>query len=681
MPNAAGTGIRRPGTPPAPLTWCDAVDVVPRMSGNGTVSACQPLAAAAVAWRTLAEALAARKSMRVWRGHRQGYDHVRRLATVNLPTLPAALPVFNRRGWARTLALDFDVKLGVGHQLAHDVDEAVALITSVGGRVIVDRSPAGGHHVWVPLWAEHRLETLVPVLHAMRRRWPTLDITPMTNPAAGCLTGPGSPCVGGGYRQLLTPLEEAVDAVEQRCQPGTLGALRRALTASPQVPPQRAVVSGRDEPDDDEPQRRDVVDTPPSSGSRKTPQDALDPALHAFATTGDVPSHRPGWTRSEARMAVLVQAVRAGLRAEEVRDCITSGLWRGLAAAFEKYGRRWDRRFLQEWHKAERLVMQRSRKSQLPEHKKVFTGGIGWQRQWLAQALSWLAHTPVPHASPATARSVLQAMGYIAWLSNSRLVSPGGRWLSIAAGMLAEATVWQTLRSLASIEGAPIQLVAVHRGPRADTYELCTPRIHDQPMVVTPDEALLVRVGKVPAVWRTIGHCARETFELIETLSVSSNTEVRKREVKRLARASNSAVDLAFARLAAFGLIETGRGWVRRTPRSLTEVARDHGVQDLVDQRLARHRAEHRSWWTLLELWAATLALNCPDVEQLPEDPLGPAERESWLCAVMATGPPDDPYEPSPRQRRIADAIAKFRNHLGAVEIGSCAGAAARALV
>lgn len=628
--------------------------------------------APATVWRALAARLAARQSMRVWRGHNRGYDQVRRLATVNLPSLPAALPVFNRAGWTNTLALDFDTKLGSTQQLAHDIDDAIGLITKVGGRVIVDRSPAGGHHVWLPLWTEHRLETLMPVLQAMRARWPTLDITPMTNPATGCLTGPGSPCIGGGHRELLTPLDVALDVVEHRCQPGTLGALHRAL-----IPRRPEALASSIAPG------AEAVNAPTPHGpgeqtqavhrSRRAPADALGPALHAFATTGEVPAQKVGWSRSEARMAVLVQSVRAGLSADEVSDCITSGTWRGMAAAFDKYGSRWTTRFHKEWNKAERLVTSPGSKLQLPEHKQRFTGGIAWQREWLAQALHWLSHQPVPKLSTSTVSAVLQALSYIGWLRNSRMVSPGGRWLSIAAGMLTEATVWLTLRSLAGMDGAPIRLAVRHRGPHADTYELVTPRIHDQPIVVSTNEALQVTVGRVPAVWRTIGHCARETFELIEKMPMATDMigRVRKSDIKRLAATSSSAVDLALARLTAFGLIETGRGWVRRTATTLADLARDHGVQSRVDQRLDRHRAQRRTWWMLLELWTAALAVDCPDVEQLPADPLGPTEREDWLCAVMATGPPHDPYEPTPRDRRLADTITRFRAILGAVTLGT----------
>lgn len=610
--------------------------------------------------------------MRVWRGHGRGYDQVRRLATVNLPSLPAALPVFNRAGWTNMLALDFDTKLGTAQQLASDVNDAIELITKVGGRVFVDRSPAGGHHVWVPLWTEHRLEPLMPVLQAMRARWPTLDITPMTNPATGCLTGPGSPCIGGGHRELLTPLDVAIDVVERRCPPGTLGALHHALiprhteaVASSAVPGAEAMNS----PSPQEPYEQARAATQ----SRRTPADALDPALHAFATNGDVPAQKIGWSRSEARMAVLVQSVRAGLSADEVRDCITSGTWRGLAAAFDKYGSRWATRFYKEWTKAERLVNNTGPKLQLPEHKQRFTGGIAWQREWLAQALHWLSHQPVPKVSTSTVAAVLQALSYIAWLSNSRLVSPGGRWLSIAVGMLTEATVWLALRSLAGMEGAPIRLAVRHRGPHADTYELVTPRIHGQPVVVSKIEARQVTVGKVPAVWRTIGHCARETFELIEKMSMATDMSgrVRKSDIKRLAATSSSAVDLALARLTTFGLIETGRGWVRRSATTLDDLARDHDVQSRVDQRLARHRAQRRTWWMLLELWSAALAVDCPDAERIPADPLGPVEREDWLCAVMANGPPHDPYEPTPRERRLADTITRFQATLGAVTRGS----------
>lgn len=650
------------------------------MSGRDTVSTSPALQAAAAAWRALAGPLAARRSMRVWRGPDRGYDQVRRLATVTLPVLPAALPLFTKAGWTRTLALDFDLKGGSRAELDHDVNDAVALVTAAGGSVIVDRSPAGGHHVWIPLWTEHRLDTLVPLLRAMRTRWSTLDTTPMTNVAAGCLTGPGSACIEGGHRELVTPLDHAIEAARTRSPQGTLGELRNALIR----PPRRDTTPTSDIEEGDPASESTAVREDgaaarddrqrPRGGQRKTPQDALAPDLHAFAVTGSVPASRIGWTRSEARMGVLAQAARAGLSAAEVQDCITSGAWGGMAAAYDKYGARWTHRFQLEWAKAKQFVIRRPAKSQDPEHKQPLTGGTAWQQQWLAQALHWLSHRKVPSTSPSTAAAVLQALSYIAWLTDSRHVSPGGRWLSIAAGMLTEATVWLTLRALTSVDGCPFRLVTRHHGPHADTYELITPTLDNLPVVVTATEIRRVRVRKVPAVWKTIGHGAREVFEIIENMTSADTRDasairLRKADIKRVARSSPSAVNLALARLAAFGLIETGWGWVRRTPRSLTDVARDHNVRDHVDKRLARHRAERRTWQMLLNLWSSALAVDCPDVERLPADPLNADERDAWLQIVLATGPPPDPYAPSPQELQVSSAISLFRAELGAVTL------------
>lgn len=600
-------------------------------------------------WSTLAKPLAARNSMRVWRGDDRGYDQVRKLATAKCPRIPAALPLYNRDGWAHAIALDFDAKRHGRTQVARDVTDAVALIHQAGGRVIVDRSPRGGQHVWVPLWAEHRVGTLLPLLRVMSRRWPSLDITPMINPATGCLTGPASPCIGGGHRELITPLDDAVDALAHRSQRGTVSALRHRLGLDPTPAATTAL-----------PEPAPIVTTlrsPIPMG-----QDAL-----TFAVHGAIPASRQDWTRSEARMSVLVHAVRAGLTFDSVGRLIHTGRWAGMADAYAKYGSGKNTRLEREWAKATELVDTSGQKTQLSKHKEHITGGNGWQRRWLAQALVWVRHHPETAQRPqVSTRAILQALAYISRLVRARSVAPGGRWLSIASGLLAETTVWTTLRDLDTIDGSPLRLIRRHRGPHADRYELVTPTLHGQPVEVTAEEIASAHVTRISAVWNVIGHCAREIFEAIDT-HPERDRRIRKSDIKRTSQVAASTVDNALARLREFGLITTGWGWVCRTERTLDDIAREHHVDDLVAQRLARHQSERRNWWMLLALWQAPPAPECPEPEQLPDDPMSADERACWLLTVLRTGPPPEEEDPFTYSEDILDhAVAMAEAVLGA---------------
>lgn len=600
--------------------------------------------------------LTARNSMRVWRGPDRGYDQVRRLATATVPTLPAALPLFTRTGWTRVLALDFDAGLHGPDQVLRDVEDATALIGRLGGRLIADASPSGGRHLWVPLWTEHRLSTLMPLLRAMRRRWPSLDITPMTNPAAGCLTGPGSPCIGGGHRELLTPLPEAIEAATARCPRGTVAALNRELGVTAPT---------HDQPPAAGPTAAPAAPVRPSDGDPALPADA-----HDFATTGQIPPDRPGWTRSEARLSVLAHAARRGMSLHDVRHLIGDGTWNGMADAYAKYGSRWEHTLRREWDKARRPVPDAPRKSRQPLHQQDNTGGYGTQREWLASSLLWLEHHPSFAGRPSTcAAAVLQALSYISRLTGRTTVAPGGRWLSIAAGLLSETTVWSTLRTLSRLDGSPVRLVAHHRGRHANRYELVPPHLDGHPVHAPSDLLRRVRAARVHAVWHTIGHHARETFELAEALPADRHGRIRKREIKRHARACATSVDAAIARLADMGLLDTGWGWVRRTARTLADVAAEHQVDDLVARRVTRHRVERHAWWDLLALWHTTPAPEPHDPPRLPHDPLTADQRHQWLTVVLATGPPEDPYAPSPHERDLHDAIALFGTLLGAAAL------------
>jgi len=645
--------------------------------------------------------LAARNSMRVWRGPHLRYDQGRPLATVNLPSLPAALPLYSKVRRTTVLGLDFDTTTFGPSRVRADVADAVTLISRAGGRVIVDRSPTGGMHVWVPLWsqADLRAPMLRPLLDAIRRRWRTLDITPMTNPRTGCLTGPGSPCIGGGHRTLITPLDEAIAAATDRSPAGTLGRLAtllnaaaddrdaaacsthnaaRAALAGAEAPPaaSRQITAEAGAAMDRAGQLRSAVAADRRAYEAESrrhlpgPRTPELPPPHArdFVLTGRIAAHRPQWTRSEARMSVLSCAVRAGWSLDDVRQRVRSGLWQGMADAYAKYGTAADRYLTCEWHRASAWA------SALPvvrvsPHEQQHTGGAA--ARWLAQARRWAARTPgLPRQIRTTAVAVLDALASAARRTRSMRLAVGGRWLSIGAGLLNEQTVWAVLRCLREVEGAPIQWGAAHVGRRADVYELVPPHLDGRQVEVTRDEIAAAGTNGVAPVWKVIGHRARNAFELIDQLSrARPDGRIPTRELLQQSAASRTALYEAIGLLQRWRLVTRGHGWVARTNVTLAEIADAHGVSAMVAERVQRHRAERRAWWALLALWEADTAVDCPPSEHLPPDPMPAYERQQWLESVMATGPPACPDGASATEAAQPSVVDLLVDALGAVPL------------
>ena len=240
----------------------------------------------------------------------------------------------------------------------------------------------------------------------------------------------------------------------------------------------------------------------------------------------------------------------------------------------------------------------------------------------------------------------------------------GRRGLSLAAGMLDDSTVAGMLRLLRELQGSPLLYVEKGSGRNADRYALVTSRIGGTDIEVSETEIERACVEPVHAVWGVVlGHAARDLFQQLE---VGEGRTLRVAELVRASVQSQTQVYAALHRLAEHGLIERGRGWVRRTARTLDDVADEHQVADARAERIERFRTERSVWWRLIEMWNAEPAVDCPESERIPADPMPDDEREKWLAAVMATGPPEDPLEPVDPESADEQAVALLVDMLGA---------------
>ena len=295
------------------------------------------------------------------------FDHVRPL-TCKLPDVPAAVPLY-KRGRARLLALDLDAKKRGRKCVSADRDRIVSWITECGGRVIVDTSASGGAHILVPLAVAVTVEEIGPLITALAAVCPTLDLSPMLNPAAGCITAPGSPCREGGYRVLLGDLAAAEQLLRDRNPPQLLELLAAHLAAITSraitptlVPSVQEYFTGSGDHQCLHPQHR--LHTP------------MPPTVTAFARTGALPADGRWPSRSEARQSVLTHALWRGANLADIRRLISPGQpWAGLSAAYDRYGAHRNKALERDWTAAQRWLTATIPRFQTATHKKQHTGG------------------------------------------------------------------------------------------------------------------------------------------------------------------------------------------------------------------------------------------------------------------------------------------------------------------
>ncbi|WP_084377125.1 hypothetical protein [Mycolicibacterium novocastrense] len=584
-------------------------------------------------WKALAPLMAARPTMRIW-GAEHRFDKVRPL-TRKLPEVPAAVPLYNR-GRTRLLALDLDAKKHGRERVSDDRDRLLSWIADCGARAIVDTSTSGGAHILVPLTVAVTVEQIKPLMAALAAVCRTLDVTPMLNPAQGCLTAPGSPCREGGYRVLVGDLGDAEQLLRTRNPPQLLDLLAAQLaatntTTAPASPPQ-------------------VVEYFTGSGHHQSlaPRHRLHSpmpaAVTAFARTGVLPSDGRWPSRSEARQAVLTHAMWRGATLADIHRLAAPGqAWTGLSAAYERYGAQRHKALERDWDSAQRWLVATIPRFQTATHKKQHTGGRAQvpaqHRRWLAHAVWWCDLTLRSHPQRWAAAAVLQALAISSvrageLVQGVPVVAVGGRSLSIAAGLLSESTAWAVLRALREMPGAPILLVAKGTGLHADRYALTTPDVCDP----HPDAPGRPAVADVHHAWSVIGLQHRRLYETVITTGLDN-----PRDLAGAARTSISSTYNSIAELARIGLLRRQAGRLTPGETTLDDIAEQHRLAEARSARIAAHQAARIQW----QAWLATRQIPpiAPPVDTgtvavAPPATVDVISEADYLSAVMATGPP-----------------------------------------
>ncbi|WP_037161271.1 hypothetical protein [Rhodococcoides fascians] len=567
--------------------------------------------------------------------------------TVKRPALPSAVPLFVH-GRARVVALDFDTKHHGHDAVAADVTRVLAWLDECGGRAVVDKSTSGGRHVLIPLAPGKTVsaDEIRPLLRLLTVRLPTLDITPMTNTKAGCITVPGSACKEGGHRELvdLDPAA-AFDILTIGSDAGTLARLEALLGGIGRTPttpttPAEAYIRTETVTERVVGAGHDARLHPRFCRSTPPPHSVVE-----FARTGRLDSSR--WpSRSEARQSVITHAVLAGATPDAILAHIAAPEWAGLRAAYARYS------------EPARVIARDAARalhwaaSALPDpvrdigHKQRHTGGTydPVLRSWLTHAQTWVATEFSRRRDRWSAHAVVQGLAWAAAVSGQIVegvptVGVGGRSLSIAAGMLPETTVWSILERLREMEGSPLLLIERGVGQNPDRYALVsTPAAR----TATPPAEVPQESGGIESVhpaWSVIGWRHRILYDAAAAAPEPMTPDALFTAVG-IGRTSGyeALVDLRIA-----GLLTVENTQISVGPVELDDIGHRHGLTSAVRARIVRHRAERIVWreWLAAREEARTPPEPDPTLFAIADEhPSGPPEPE-YIAAVMNTGPPD----------------------------------------
>lgn len=653
-------------------------------------------------WRVLAPAIASRPVMRLSGDGGRNYPGrlVRALSTER-PAQPAAVATYDADGFTSCFVADLDVGKAGQAQVDADARGLLALVEGCGGRAVLDRSPSGGVHLYVPLTeAVHHAEAR-PLAASLAAVFPSLDPGPMLSTRSGCVRPPGSwhKARGGhaGHQELVTPFRDALGVFSTRNGPqvwsGLVAAVRGAVRGSGPAP-----VTPPPPPDPGGDGLITRARAAFAGGARR-------PLSGTYARLGLTGETDPGRYKSpsEARQGLVAALYWRGHTYDGVLRDLDRGSLPGLARLYGRASTPLPRLLAHEWLVAARGGPPgRTISSQDVHHSptRVLTtrGGswdpsviitrsdqgdvedrYGWIRTWLNAVLLEERAGRMTGTGGQSARLVLHALGWASQCAGEFEVEFGTRALGLCS-LRDATTVAAALRQLEAPADHDPFIVRVNdaRGVHATRYRLRIPdRLYDAA------SRMRWRTGSCTALhptFRILGAVAGLVYDVLDTIG-SPRTEVA-----HTAAVSDRAAHTALHLLAEHGLAERspGRGW-RRGPVAPGAVAEQLGATAAHTAVADRYRAERAAWHRRLGAGPAVMIrqrsqaaanLTTGDAPttrtQAVGDPgvvIGPDEEQLWAVR-MAAGPPPEEERPQPRREEgDTHSINLLQAVLGAVVI------------
>ncbi len=671
------------------MTTTSASDTLPLLPVASDPPRAAQAARAQAAWAATAHALAGNGRVRVSSDGGRTYPRSReRALPATVPDQPAAVLVYDGQGQARCLPVDLDSSRGGPEQVQQDLTRLHALLARCGAQAITDRSPNGGHHVYVPWTQPVSFHELRAVMVALAALLPSLDVLPAVNLRAGCLRPPGSRHRSGGWQELITPLPQAARIAEQGNPPAVWQALQELLTPYMGLAQTRQtgvdltlpqVAAGGAGPHE---RNAHSLQLPRQQGPRPLTTETLRLAQH-----GEYDAQRYQ-SPSQARQRVHAAAAGAGWQYSDLLEQLHSGRWPGLAALYSRYRpAARPERIAADWvaavtwlrpspsapaappikeqsqtgeghahnshtrepttHRGDPLLTE-SRGGNRSFDAKGRKSGSEYQfvRTWWNSARR-AERVRYSGRAGLTRRLLLRALANAAQKQGSRYVEFGCRSLSLAAGV-DHSTVAAALRALRSEDDPLLVLVEDRRGVRGDLYELVVPEEFADS--IGRRDWRPGRIEAISPVFRQLGLPVAFVYEQLGSLAASSF------ELADLALVSHRAAQQALKTLSAHGLATRNAqgGWVRGAAL-LAQVAEVLGVDQVIEQIHARYKVERSTWQGLLgaltpRRWHRA---QHPDTQQGPQ----PADR-----------PPPEPPEPEVEPETPLQLLHRV---LGAVPVPS----------
>lgn len=124
-----------------------------------------------------------------------------------MPQTPWAMNLADTRGQYHFICFDLDAKNADGTtRAARDAAELARLLNELSIEHIICDSGGDHHgrHVWIGLAETAAAETIALLARLARSQFPSLDIAPISNAAAGCVRPPGAPHRNGRTSTVLT---------------------------------------------------------------------------------------------------------------------------------------------------------------------------------------------------------------------------------------------------------------------------------------------------------------------------------------------------------------------------------------------------------------------------------------------------------------------------------------------
>jgi hypothetical protein len=137
------------------------------------------------------------------------------------PSVPWAIYLAGTDHRYRLLAFDFDSGRHGADVARVDADRLSAHLSDLGVPCLRTQSgPTGGQHVWVRLAAPGAAaEDVRELARVLRQSYPSLDTSPLSNPATGAVRPPGAPHRHGGH-SLPHPQHQNLDEALARMSAG-----------------------------------------------------------------------------------------------------------------------------------------------------------------------------------------------------------------------------------------------------------------------------------------------------------------------------------------------------------------------------------------------------------------------------------------------------------------------------